>query len=129
MTTATGTFQVTSQEEDVYDQTDAGLRLARARGTQEFAGDIAGQGSVEWLVCYSPPGGRFVGLQRIEGTLGGRRGSLIIEATAEFDGTRSRGWWRVLPDTGGGELQGITGEGSFEASAQSASYRLEYELG
>src|SRR2546422_10086072 len=59
---ASGTFRITSMEEDAYESLDAGGKLTRARGDQEFSGDIEGQGHVEWLMCYRKDGsGRLVG--------------------------------------------------------------------
>jgi hypothetical protein len=131
MSIASGTFEITSGSEDVYREAEGEVRLTRARGEQRFAGDIDGQGAVEWLMCYSPTGGaRFVGLQRIEGTVGDRRGSFVIEAMGDHDGARSKGTWRIIPASGTGQLAGISGAGEFEApGGPSASYRLEYEIG
>ncbi len=130
MTDAGGTFQITSMDEDAYHETEGGPRLTRARGQQRFGGDIDGDGSVEWLMCYLPDGGAgFVGLQRIEGSLGGRAGSFVMRSVGEHDGVRSTGSWTVVPGSGTGELAGITGQGGFEApGGPEATYRLEYRL-
>ena len=66
MASASGTFQITSMREDTYQELDGGGKLTRANGDQRFTGDIEGEGSVEWLMCYSAEGGaRYVGLQRV----------------------------------------------------------------
>ena len=71
MARASGTFQITSMGEDTYQELDGGGKLTRANGDQRFTGDIEGEGSVEWLMCYSAEGGaRYVGLQRVSGTIG-----------------------------------------------------------
>jgi hypothetical protein len=82
-------------------------------------------------MCYLPGGGaRFLGLQRIAGSIGGHRGGCVIEAVGNFDGRQSKGTWTVIEGSGTGELSGLRGEGSFQAaSGPQASYRLEYELG
>jgi hypothetical protein len=131
MTTATGNFEITSMGEDTYQELEGDAKLTRATGTQRFTGDIEGEGSVEWLMCYLPGGGaRFLGLQRIAGSIGDRKGSCVIEAVGNFDGRQSRGTWRVIEGSSSGELSGLRGEGSFQAaSGPTASYTLEYELG
>jgi hypothetical protein len=131
MPDATGRFELTSWSEDAYHQEEGGARLTRARGTQRFTGDIEGEGMVEWLMCYSPDGAaRFVGLQRIEGSVGGRRGSLVIESFGDHDGKQSKGTWAIIAGSGSGDLAGISGEGSFEApGGPEVSYNLEYQLG
>jgi hypothetical protein len=130
MPTATGTFEITSMGEDAWHERDGEPRLARAYGTQAFSGDIEGAGRVEWLACYSTSGSaRLIGLQRVEGTVGGRRGSFVMEALADHDGSRSVGRWTVVDGTGVGGLAGITGSGGFEAAGTTVTYHLAYELG
>jgi hypothetical protein len=129
MSTATGTFEVTSAGEDAYQEIEGEPKLTRANGAQRFTGDIQGEGSVEWLICYLPDGtARFAGLQRIAGSIGGRTGSFVAEAAAEHDGKTSKGTWTVIAGSGAGELSAIVGTGTFEASRAGASYSLEYQL-
>jgi hypothetical protein len=130
VTNATGKFEITSMGEDVYQELDGGGKLTRANGTQRFTGDIEGEGSVEWLMCFSAEGGaRFVGLQRVVGSIGDRTGSFVVEATGNFAGKRSKGTWTVVAGSGTGDLSGISGEGAFEApGGPEASYSLEYQL-
>jgi hypothetical protein len=130
MPTATGTFEITGMHEDPWHQGEDGPRLTRAGGSQRFSGDLEGEGVVEWLACYANGGARLVGLQRIDGRVGERSGSFVIEATSDHDGKQSSGAWRILDGTGSGELAGISGTGRFEASGgRTVSYRLDYELG
>jgi len=127
---ATGTFEVKPAEEHAYFDVSGEARLTRAGGSQRFSGDIDGEGSVEWLMCYLPDRtARFVGLQRIEGTLNGRRGAFIIEAVGIHNGTGSEARWRIIEGSGTRELEGITGQGGFDASGGSTvSYHLDYML-
>jgi hypothetical protein len=130
MATATGTFEISSMGEDAYHEVEGEPKLARANGAQRFTGDLEGEGSVEWLVCYLPDGGaRFTGFQRIEGSIGGRAGSFVAEATADHDGTQSKGTWTIIAGSGAGELSAIAGTGTFEAFKAGASYSLGYQLG
>jgi hypothetical protein len=128
---ATGTFELTAWSEDALHEEEGGTKLTRASGTQRFTGDIEGDGAVEWLMCYSPDGAaRFVGLQRIEGSVGGRKGSLVIESFGDHDGQQSKGTWAIIAGSGSGELAGASGEGSFEApGGPKVSYNLDYQLG
>jgi len=129
MVDAEGTFEVTSMNEDEYQHPEDGARLTRANGTQRFVGDIVGAGSVEWLMSYMPDGrARFIGVQRIVGSLNGRAGSFLIEATGSFDGASSKGSWVVIAGSGTGELRGLQGDGGFAASGQTAEYHLEHRF-
>lgn len=131
MTKANGSFQITSFNEDAYEDRGSGAKLTHASGDQAFSGDIEGEGAVHWLMSYGPDGtARYVGLQRIKGEMSGRKGSFIIEATGDFDGAASRGTWSVIPGSGTDDLKGITGTGTFEApGGPKATYELQYELG
>jgi hypothetical protein len=131
MTDATGTFQVTGGGEDTYHEREAEPKLTRVSGTQRFTGDIEGDGSVEWLMCYLADGtARFAGLQRVEGSMGGRTGSFVMESIGGHDGNASKGVWKVITGSGTGELAGLTGVGTFDApGGPEVSYRLEYRLG
>jgi hypothetical protein len=130
MVKAKGTFDITSFNEDTYEDRGEGAKLTHAWGDQAFSGDIEGSGQVHWLMSYRPDKtDRYVGLQRVEGRIGGRAGSFIIEATGDFDGGASRGSWSVVPRSGTGELTGISGRGTFDApGGPKATYELDYEM-
>jgi hypothetical protein len=130
MTKATGTFDVLSGDEDSYATRDGGGRLAHAWGDQAFSGDISGDGNVHWLMAYAADKtAHLVGVQEIKGSVGGRSGSFLIEATADHNGKSSRGSWSIIDGSGTGDLTGITGTGSFDApGGPKATYELDYEL-
>ena len=130
MVNAAGTFEVTSMGEDTIQELEGGGKVTLANGTQTFTGDIQGEGSVEWLMCYLPTGSaRFLGLQRITGSLGGRSGSFVLESIGDHDGKESNASWTVIPGSASGELSGLIGEGRFNAPGPRATYSLEYQLG
>jgi uncharacterized protein DUF3224 len=130
MPTATGAIEIKIGGEDTFQEGD-GPRLAHAWGEQTFSGDITGEGTIHWLSLYrADKTARLVGLQRIDGTVDGRTGSFVIEATADHTGTSSHGSWSVIPGSGTGELGGITGSGEFDApGGPNATYELAYEIG
>jgi Protein of unknown function (DUF3224) len=131
MTThATGKFKVQSWDEQPYSEIDSGGKLTRASVTQAFEGDLEGDGSVEWLMCYRPDEtADFVGLQRVSGRLGERSGSFVLRTEGTFDGKEAKGEWTVVPGSGSGELAQLRGEGGFSAPLGSeASVTLDYDL-
>jgi hypothetical protein len=129
MATLNGSFQVASWDESPYEERE-GRRLTRASVTQHFEGDIAGEGSAQWLMAYQTNGtARFVGLQLVDGEVAGRRGTFVLETIGEFDGTMARWEAGVVAGSSTGELAELTGRGRFEAPHGSeASYELELEL-
>ncbi len=129
MTTASGSFQVASWQEDTYEELDDSRRLTRATVALTFSGGVEGEAAVKWLMCYRPDGtARFVGLARVQGSVDGRPGTFVLENTGEFDGMVARGPWSVVAGSGTGDLAGLGGTGGFEASKE-ASYSLDYTLG
>jgi Protein of unknown function (DUF3224) len=130
-THATGKFKIDDWDEQTYAEIEAGGKLTRASVKQAFAGDIEGDGAVEWLMCYRPDKtADFVGLQLINGQLGGRSGSFVLLQTAgTFDGKVARGELSVVPGSGTGELGGLSGRGEFSAPlGGEPSIALDYDL-
>lgn len=129
-TRADATFVVKSWDEKPYHEAEGEAKLTRATVAKSFSGDLEGEGVVEYLMCHGKDGtASFVGLERIEGTLGGRSGSFILEHRGTFAGGTADTKWTVVPGSGSGELDGLQGEGGF-ASAHAESYEmvLDYEF-
>lgn len=115
-TQATGTFEMTSWDEVPYSEVGGGAKLARASVTNAFSGDVAGEGTLEYLMVYGPDGsGSFVGLEQIVGSIGGRSGSFVLRHEGTFEGTAIKGSWSVVPGSAAGDLAGLRGEGGFDA--------------
>jgi hypothetical protein len=130
MTKARGEFTVESSGEDAYEALDDGVRLAHAYGRQTFTGDIEADGAVHWLMLYRPnKTARFVGLQRLSGTIGKRRGTVVLTASGEHDGKGSKISLEVAAGSGSGELAGMTGSGALVIAGKTGTYELDYRLG
>ncbi|MFL5867444.1 MAG: DUF3224 domain-containing protein [Thermoleophilaceae bacterium] len=122
---AEGQFKIQSWDEKPY-----GERLARASVEQAFSGDIVGEGSVEWLMCYrEDKTADFVGLQRVEGKIGERSGSVVLKTIGTFDGAEARADLSVVPGSGTDGLEGLRGQGGFVAPhGSTASFTLDYDF-
>jgi Protein of unknown function (DUF3224) len=131
MTKARGKFTVESGGEDAYEMLDNSVRLTHANGTQTFTGDIKGDGAVHWLMLYrGDKTAQFVGMQRISGTIGGRRGTVVLAAEGVHDGKGSRIKLAVVPGSASGDLEGMSGKGKLEnPGAKTGTYELEYSFG
>ena len=129
-TSATGKFKISSWDEETYRDLDGGGKLSRATVEQTFEGDIEGTGAVQWLMCYRDDDtADFVGLQSVDGTVGGRSGSFVLQTSGTFDGSEARGTWSVIPGSAGGDLRGLRGKGEFSAPIGSeAAMALEYDF-
>ena len=130
-THAQGTFEIQSWDENPYVELDGARKLTRASVAQAFSGDLEGEGSVEWLMCYrEDKTADFVGLQRFVGRLGSRSGSFVMTTQGTFDGEKATGALAVVDGSGTDQLSGITGGGAFVAPHGSTpSLDLDYDLG
>jgi hypothetical protein len=128
--TAKGTFEIQDWDEQTYQQLDGGGKLTEAKVTQKFTGDIQGEGKVIWLMAYpDPKTATFVGIQRVVGSIDGKKGSFLIQTIGDFDGKTAKGNWSLIAGSGTDELAGISGEGSFGAPhGSTAEYQIDYEL-
>jgi hypothetical protein len=128
--TAQGTFEIQDWDEKTYQQLDGGGKLTEAKVTQKFTGDIQGEGKVIWLMAYpDPKTATFVGIQRVVGSIGGKKGTFLIQTIGDFDGKTAKGNWSLIDGSGTDELTGISGEGAFGAPhGSTAEYQIEYDL-
>ena len=130
MTKATGTFEITSLNEDPVEDRPNGGKLSRAWGDQIFSGDITGDGAVQWVALYR--GDKTARLSGSSGFRLGRRAGRLLRDRGHIGLLRRFVEGRVddrprLRDTG--DLAGISGSGSFEAAGgKSVAYELEYTL-
>ena len=124
------TMAMKSWDEKPYDEFDGGRKLARAKVAFSYTGDLEGESALEYLMAYSPNGdATFVGLERIVGRVGGRAGSFVIQHTGAFENQVAKDTWFIVPDSGTGELQGLTGKGDFSISGEGPfPLTFEYEL-
>jgi Protein of unknown function (DUF3224) len=131
MAKARGTFEITNWDEKTYAGGDNSAKLTRASVTQRFTGDIQGDGSVEWLMCYRQDGtADWLGMQRVDGTLQGRSGSFVVQTVGSFDGGAASGTWSVVDGSGSGGLLGLKGSGRMDApKGATPTYELDYEFG
>jgi hypothetical protein len=124
-------FKIAGWDEKAYGELENGGKLTQASVKQSFSGDIEGEGSVEWLMCYRPDEtADFIGLQHIAGRIGERSGSFVLLQThGTFDGKEARGDLSVVPGSGTGDLRGLRGEGEFSAPLGSeAAVTLNYDF-
>jgi hypothetical protein len=125
---ATAKFQMKGWDENPYAELEGSKRLVRSSMHGSYEGDVAGESSTEFLMAYSSDDlATYVGIERIEGTLGGRSGTFVMQVTGTFAGGVARHDSTVIPGAGTGDLAGLRGRGTFEAPmGQTAETTLDY---
>lgn len=126
---ATGSFDVKLTPQPVHD--DAEGILGRNAIAKEFRGELAGTSRGEMLAYWSADtgSGAYVAIERFTGTVAGRTGSFLLA----HKGIMDRGGGppldiTVVPDSGDGELTGITGEMQIIMEGGRHDYVFEYTL-
>ena len=126
---ASAPFTNDRYDEDAYAEAD-GVELSRVHISRTFSGDLEGKSSAELMIAKSEGGGGYIGHDRIAGTLAGRSGTFVFQHTGLMgpDGVTNTG--TVVPGTGTGELEGISGDGTMLADEDgNHTLTLTYELG
>jgi Protein of unknown function (DUF3224) len=128
--TANCRFSIKAWDEKPYSDEPDRPKLTRASVRKELSGDLEGSGQVEYLMMYRPDGTAvFVGLERVEGRLGGKEGTFVLQRTGVFEEGQARESYSVVSGSGTGELQGLEGEGrSSVGHGTEHPFVLSYEM-
>ena len=127
MHSAAGTFAVTMHPEPPYD-VDEGASIGRVSIEKQFAGDLEATSTVQMIGARSEVKGSagYVAIERVNGALRGRTGSFVLQ----HSGTMTRGKGElsvtVVPDSGTGELKGLSGRMTIEVIDGKHLYGFEY---
>jgi hypothetical protein len=109
-------FDVENWDESPFDDRGAGPKLTRALVFKQYTGDIEGTSTTEWLMAYAEDGSaRFVGLERISGSVNGREGTLVLQHVGSYEGGAAKGALDVIEGAGSGALHSAAGTGQFLA--------------
>lgn len=126
---ATGSFEGKRWEETAYDEGEGKPKLTRASVGNAYHGDVEGEGVLEYLMLYRADGPvDFIGLERIDGRLGGRTGSFVLQHSGTWENGTARATWTVVPGSATGELTGLRGSGGYEATHDKSSLTLDYDF-
>jgi hypothetical protein len=127
---ATGTVEMAGWDEKPYEEIDGGRKLTSTTVRQKFSGDIEGEGSARWLTSYLADGtAEYSGFQRIVGSLGGRKGSIVLRMSGGYDGTTARSEWSVVEGMGTDQFSTLTGSGRNESDREGRNtYTFDYEF-
>jgi hypothetical protein len=130
MTTTTGRFDLTSWDEQAYDDAE-GARLVKVRNTKTFEGGISGTSTTELLQAIAGDGGAaYVGMERVTAEIDGRKGTFVFRHSASMTAAGG-GDMRVdvVPGSATGDLAGLGGELTITMTPEREhSYTFAYTL-
>ena len=123
--TANGTFEVKlkPQTDEVGDPT-----VGRMSIEKEFHGDLEATSKGQMLAVQGEVKGSagYVAMERVNGMLAGRQGTFALQHTGTMDRGAPALSVTVVPDSGTGELAGISGKMTIKIVEKRHLYEFEY---
>ena len=122
--TATASFVVGNWEPQATDEA-SGTEFARVAIAKTFTGAVEGTSTVEMLTASNATSRAYVGFERLEVSVDGRKGGFVLHHSADDSGMTLK----ILTGSGFGELAGIAGTASIEIDEEKNHlFTLTYTL-
>lgn len=122
---ASGTFEVKLAPQ----ATDA-EGLGRMSLDKQFHGDLEATSKGEMLSAMTAVQGSagYVAIEKVTGTLKGRTGTFVLQHTGLMNRGTPQLTITVVPDSGTGQLEGLTGTMAIQIEGGKHSYTFDYAL-
>jgi hypothetical protein len=128
--TAKGAFDVKLAPQTL-EEAVADPLLARMLIDKQFHGDLDATSKGQMLSAGTAEKGSagYVAIEKVSGKLGGKSGSFVLQHNATMNRGKPSLDISVVPDSGIGELVGISGSMSIDIASDGAhSYTFDYKL-
>ncbi|WP_020472609.1 DUF3224 domain-containing protein [Zavarzinella formosa] len=124
-----GEFEVKLAPLPTHD-TAKGSLLGRRSIEKQFHGELQAISVGEMLAAGTTVKGSagYVAIERVTGALGGRTGSFVLQHSGIMNRGEPHLVITVVPDSGTGELTGLTGKMAIEITQGRHFYEFEYDL-
>jgi hypothetical protein len=124
-----GTFEVKLAPLPTHDDAEGGV-LGRLSIDKQFHGELQATSKGEMLSAGTKVKGSagYVAIERVTGKLGGRAGTFVLQHTGVMNRGDPHLAINVVPDSGTGELEGLTGTMTIEIAAGTHSYEFDFTL-
>ncbi|MBN3005116.1 DUF3224 domain-containing protein [Chromobacterium alkanivorans] len=127
--TASGRFDVKLAPEPL-SEAAADSGLGRLSLDKRFHGDLdaVSQGEMLSFRSAEPGSAGYVAMERVQGSLHGRKGGFVLQHSATMTRGEAEQTIMVTPDSGTGELSGISGRLRITITAGEHFYDFDYTL-
>ena len=127
---ATGSFDVKMEPQKPDNAAAEAAGLGRMSIDKQFHGDLEATSKGEMLSVMNRDlgSGGYVAIEKVTGTLQGRTGSFVLQHNATMDRGKPLLQIVVLPDSGAGDLTGISGTLTIRIENGKHFYDLDYTL-
>ena len=129
MKTVKGSFEVDGKPLPM-DEASEKLGLMRMCFEKKFKGPLTAEGlvSMQGIMIHGTRSGAYVAIERITGTLEGRRGSFYFAHSSQMDQGKPVQSITVVPESGTGEFKGLRGSMVVDIVDDEHFYTFEYSL-
>jgi len=126
----TGTFNAILNPLDGYAKGENGVKLGRMSIEKVWNGELKGKSKGEMLSVMTSVKGSagYVAIEQVTGSLSGKNGSFVLQHYGIMDKGQDRLVLEVVPDSGTGELKGLTGKMDIRIEGDTHYYDFEFEL-
>ncbi len=107
-----------------------GVKLNRNIVRKEFSGDMVGTSEAQMIAVFTdiPGSAGYVAIEYFDGSVAGKSGSFVLQHSGVMNKGDAQLTITIVPDSGAGELAGISGSLEIDNNEGHHSYALYYEL-
>jgi hypothetical protein len=129
-TRALGKFDVKLTPQSQDKDPAGGATLGRISIEKQFHGDLEATSRGEMLSAMTnvPGSAGYVAIERVTGKLHGRAGSFVLQHFGTMERDAEHLSITIVPDSGTGELTGVSGQMTIHRSGGEHSYDFEYSV-
>lgn len=125
-----GEFEVKLNPLDGYAEGNDGIKLSRMSIDKTFHGELDATSKGEMLSAMTPvkDSAGYVAMELVRGTLKGKKGSFVLQHFGTMERGKDRLIMEVVPDSGTGELEGLSGKMAIIIKDEKHFYEFNYQL-
>ncbi|MDZ7754778.1 DUF3224 domain-containing protein [Rhodohalobacter sp.] len=125
-----GSFDVKLNPIEGYAKGQQGVQLNRMSLDKTFHGKLDATSKGEMLSAMTPTAksAGYVAIEQVIGSLNGKTGSFVLQHFGTMERGAERLILEVVPDSGTGKLEGLSGTMSINIEDGKHEYVFEYEL-
>jgi hypothetical protein len=125
-----GKFEVKLQPLEAYAEGSNGVTLGRMSIEKTFSGALSASSKGEMLTATTSVEGSagYVAIEQVTGTLSGKSGSFVLQHFGTMSQDQNFLLLEVVPNSGTGDLAGLSGKMSIRMEEGQHFYDFDYEL-
>lgn len=127
---ASGSFEVDLRPLEAFATGTDGTRLGRLSIVKSFQGDLVASSRGEMLSAMTSIDGSagYVAIEQVRGMLAGKEGTFVLQHFVAMRRGENRLILEVTPDSGTGDLRGLSGTMEIDIIDERHTYVFEYTL-